>query len=169
MSSIDILIIALIIFFSVKGMINGLVLEAIGILGIILAFLFSYMAYSPINKIMLKIITSPEVASVMSYIVAFLVIYVIIVIIGFMVNKFIKLLNLGGLNRLLGLIFGGIKGAVIIAIVLWLVVYAVPKKSPIVNEIKSSALSESIMKVVPMGYDFIRSLSSFDRASPFKR
>lgn len=169
MGSIDLIIIGIMLFFLIKGFINGLIIESVGILGVLLAFLCSFMLYTPMSALTRAVGLTGNVASVTAYILAFILIYVIVIIIGKILQKALTAIYLGWLNRLLGLFFGGLKGAVILSIILWIVVFALPHDNKVIREIQSSALAKKTMLVAPYAYNFIGGIAGVERANPFRQ
>lgn len=168
MGTADILILAFILFLAVRGVIRGFVIEVIGLLGIVLAFLFSFMIYTPMLTLTTAAGLSGDAASVTAYVLGFIIIYVIIIILGHLLHKTISVIHLGWLNRLIGFLFGGLKGTVIAGLILWAVVYVLPEDARLINDINKSQAAKTAMAVVPYIYDKINDIAGVDRINPFK-
>lgn len=164
---IDILLLAFMVGLAVKGTLNGFIMAVIGILGIILAFLFSFMVQPLMVKFVSMFGLTGKVASISAYIIGFLVIYVSVLILGHLVQKVITFIHLGWLNRLLGFVFGFLKGAAIASIILWGVFYILPKNTLIYTEIKNSKIASYTMKIAPFIYEKLNGAAGFKRINPF--
>jgi len=167
MGTADILITIFIVIFGLKGFQKGFIAEAVAILGLIIAFLFSYMIYPPIYEIVNQTGIDEKIGSILSYIIGFFTIYIAVFIIGRILNKFIIKINLGDLNRVAGFIFGGLKGAVIMSVILWAVILLLSPTSKIIKDIDDSVFASKIILIPPTIYDYINNLSGIDRLLPF--
>ncbi len=164
----DIVILSIIVFFAIRGLFAGLIIGVVGMLGIALALIFSYMVYTPIHNIVVNMgVTDDKISSVITYVLGFLLIYVIVFLMGKILHRFITMIHLGGLNRLGGLIFGGVKGAVIASIFLWIVMLFIPKESAINNSIAESKLVPYILPIPSIIYKKLNEISGIDRFLPF--
>lgn len=169
MGAVDVIIIAFIVIFAFKGTISGFITEAIGILGIILAVLCSYMIYEPLFKVMKSAGFGESGASIAAYICGFVIIYVIVIILGRIIHKTLDVIHLGWINRIFGLFFGFLKGAVIVSLILWIIVYVFPVNIKFVQEINKSRTANAAMQVIPYLYDKLNKISGIDRFNPFKK
>lgn len=132
MTFIDIGILLFSILFLVYGFRNGLLLEIAGIVGAIVSICLSLLY--PIHKF----ITIKNTA--LSYVLSFVIYYFIIYILFIIISKMFRKTPLGFIDRLLGMVFGFIKG-LFIGLIIILILSFFP--------IKSKALSESYsMKII---------------------
>lgn len=169
MGVVDVVIIVFILVFAIKGTINGFITEAISILGIILAVLCSYMLFEPLFKIMQALGFGKNGASIGAYILGFLIVYVIIVMLGNLIQSTLQAIHLGWLNKVFGFSFGILKGAVIASVVLWIIISVLPKDMKFVRDIKSSDGAQVTLKILPYLYDRIAAVSNIERYNPFKK
>ncbi len=132
MTFVDIGVILFSIIFLAYGFKNGLLLEIAGIAGTIVSFFLTFLY--PINRfISFK-------NTMLSYILSFVIYFSVIYIIFIVLSKIFRKTPLGFIDRLLGMVFGFVKGA-FISLVIILILSFFP--------IKSKALNDSIsMKVV---------------------
>ncbi len=168
MGAVDLVVLGFILLFAIKGTINGLISEAISILGIILAVLFSYMLYEPLFKFMQALGLGEQGAAVGAYILGFLIVYVIVLLLGRLVQKTLQMIHLGWVNKILGFTFGLFKGAFIASVILWIVVSIIPSSAKLSFDIRNSLAAQATMKVLPYCYDRLNAISNFDRLNPFK-
>ena len=119
MTIIDVVILALIVFGTIKGVFKGLFVEVASILAL---FLGSYGAihFSNYASTLLSQVFdwSEGSINIFSFVVTFLVIVLSIIIAARGITKLANIMSLGIINRLLGGIFGGIKIAFIISILI---------------------------------------------------
>jgi len=119
MNYIDI-ILGLILFFAAiggfrKGFISELASLAALILGIWGAIEFSYITTDFIQE---HFNVDTDYLNIISFVVTFIVIVILVHIIGSSVNKLIEVAMLGFLNKIAGLVFGVIRSALILSIIL---------------------------------------------------
>lgn len=169
MGVVDIIIIVFILVFAFKGAISGFINEAIGILGIILAVLCSYMIYDPLFKVMQAVGLGKQGASIAAYILGFLIVYVVVVMLGKLIHNMLRAIHLGWINKIIGFSFGVLKGAFIASIILWIIVSILPKEIKFMEDIKGSQVAKETMKVLPYCYDRLNAISNIDRFNPFKQ
>lgn len=156
MNYIDIILIVPIIWFGYQGFRKGFVIElaslAALILGIYAALYFSgYAADFLINNLSM----APKYVPVVSFIITFIVIVFLVYSIGKMLEKVIDLVALGFVNKITGALFGLLKGALIISIVLMIINHF--NENLISNEKKAgSILYEPVEGIAPLLWDSIR-------------
>ena len=167
MNYLDI-ILSLILFYGLfKGFTRGLIIEAASLLSIIVGILGA-LAFTPIIESLLSYFLSNE--KLPSSIILFTVSLILIVLgVNFFarnLTKFIKLISLGGINKVLGGISGVSKYVLLISI---LFVF-VDQFSFMFEYFESNLLEESVMfeSLKNVGYYIIQLLESNDVKIPEK-
>lgn len=122
MNYLDVIIIVPVVWGIYKGFKNGLIVEVASlvalILGVWVASRFSWLAAKiMLNDIGLNI--SQEYISPISFAVTFIIVAIAIVLVSRMIDKFLSAIALGGINKLVGAVFGGAKVLLIIAVALF--------------------------------------------------
>lgn len=119
MNTLDFIIIIPILYGLVRGFFRGLVGELTAIVAIVIAIICAKL-YAPAFSIWLLryIVLGVAVAEILAYIIIFLGIALVLNLLGGLIKKVISAISLGWLNRLLGAIFGTLKWALIISVVL---------------------------------------------------
>lgn len=122
MNYIDIIFIIPIVWFTYQGFQRGFIIElaslAALILGIYAALSFSeYAEGFLVNNLNLE----PTYLPVVSFILTFIVIVFLVYSVGKILEKVINMVALGFINKLAGGVFGLLKGAVLISIVLMVI------------------------------------------------
>ena len=103
-----------------KGLIISLASFAALILGLYFAFFFSDFTA---NKLIEHFTIDKEYLAVISFVVTFVVVVIAVVIIGNVLQKFIDVLMLGFLNKAAGAVFGILKGALYLSILIFVINY----------------------------------------------
>jgi membrane protein required for colicin V production len=119
MNYIDIILGLIFLFAAIGGFRKGLVSElaslAALVLGIWGAIEFSYITSDFLTE---NFSLETEYLNIISFIVTFIVIVILVHIVGSAVNKFIEVAMLGFLNKAAGLVFGILRSALVLSIVL---------------------------------------------------
>jgi len=119
MTQVDNLILAVIAISSAFGVRRGFIKEIMSLLSWIAALLVSRVYSVSLASILENLIDNPSVR----YVIAFSVLFVIIIMLGTLLNHFMsKLLVVTGLktiDRLLGAVFGVARGTVIVLVFLF--------------------------------------------------
>lgn len=119
MNILDIIILIPLLYGLIRGLVKGLVHELTAMVavaaGVIGARIWApHLAWQLAEMITMK----PEVAQVISYCLVFLGIALSLHLIGKLFTKMLSAISLGGLNRVLGGLFGLTKWALITSIIL---------------------------------------------------
>lgn len=120
MNSLDIGILVILTIFIAKGAILGLIKEISTLVGLVVAAAVSFRFYPPLAGQLEQISGLPSQLCVMITLLALFVgTMIIFSIIGVVLSRFVKLLFLGGLNRVFGALFGLVQGILVLALVLY--------------------------------------------------
>jgi membrane protein required for colicin V production len=122
MNYIDIILVVPIIWFAYQGFKRGLIIELASLLALILgiyaAISFShYAAYFLTNSLGME----TEYLPIISFILTFIVVVVLVYLVGKILEKLINMVALGFLNKLAGSLFGILKAAVLMSIVILII------------------------------------------------
>ena len=98
----------------VVGAWRGLVREVVSILGWIIAFLAANLFAGPLGPSMPEAIASPELRVAAAYVAVFIVSLILTSLAGLILSKVVKAVGLGGIDRLLGALFGAARGVLIL-------------------------------------------------------
>ena len=167
MNYLDI-IISLVLFYGLfKGFTRGLIIEAASLLSIIIG-IFGALTFTPIIESLLSYFISS--GKLPSSVIIFTVSLILIVLgVNFFaknLTKFIKLVSLGGINKVLGGVFGVSKYILLFGILL----VFVDQFSFMFEFFESNVLDESIMfeSLKNVGYYILQLLESNDVKIPEK-
>jgi len=100
------------------GVLRGLVREVVSILGWVIAFLAANLFAGPLGPAMPSAIPTPELrvaaAFVAIFVAALVAALVAASLLGFILSKAIGAVGLGGVDRALGLLFGAVRGVLVV-------------------------------------------------------
>ena len=142
MSYLDIFLIIIIGWGAYNGFLNGLVKELASILGIIFGIYLAKNYYSFLDqKLYLLFESEANYLSLISAVIIFLLTIMIFKIVASFLTKFLKLIALGLLNKIIGAIFGVLKSLLILCVI----IFVFSKINNAVNIIEKDKLQESFI------------------------
>lgn len=158
MNYIDIIIGIILLVSAVNGFRKGFVVELASLAALILG-IWGAIRFSHITSdfIVEQFDWTSKHLGVVSFIVTFIVIVILVHIVAKAVDNLIKVAQLGFINRLAGLVFGFIKSAIILSIVI-MVLDGIDKTVGIIPEEtkENSMVYEPVRKLVPSIFPFVK-------------
>lgn len=126
MSTVDIIIAVIIVGAAVWGAFKGFVKQAISILGVLLGIwggvkFSAYLATQ--TKELLSLSAAQNTLQIIAFAVIFIVVLILTYFIGKGIEKIVKLSLLGWVNRLLGFLFGGAKATILLGLAVYALNY----------------------------------------------
>ena len=119
MNYIDIILLILLLLSAISGLRNGLIAEAISLATLILGIWGAIeLSYITSDFLVESLNMKSEHIAIISFIVTFLVIVVLIYFVGIVMKKIVGIVLPGIINHLAGLIFGIVKSALILSVIL---------------------------------------------------
>lgn len=151
MNVLDIILVIPLIWFIYRGFTKGLIIEFASLVGLVLgiwaAINFSYFAADILES---YVDLEQKYISIIAFIITFIIVVILIYLIGKILERFINLLALGFLNKLLGAFFGLIKAAFILSIIILIINSFDKNKSIITSKLREgSILYKPIASLVP--------------------
>jgi len=117
MNLFDIIILAVLIFFALKGLVRGLVNEAASLSGLILGGWLAYRFYPVLSVPIRTALHFPaQVSSFLAFKLLLLVTGIVAHIAGNVITAALKLVMLDSLNRLGGILIGATEGALLLSL-----------------------------------------------------
>jgi membrane protein required for colicin V production len=98
----------------VFGAWRGLVREVVSILGWVIAFLAANLFAGPLGPSMPQAIPTPELRVAAAFVAIFLLSLIVTTLTGLLLSKAVSAVGLGGLDRMLGALFGAARGLLIL-------------------------------------------------------
>lgn len=147
----DLLVLIFLLVAFINGYRKGLVTMLVGLVTVILAAVFAgKLADTLLPHIQKMFGSSPQVATVLSYVAAFLAIGAVVSIIGFFIQKLFESINLNFINRVLGSVVSIGTTVVVLSILLNLILMLDRKEKIIKSDIKQkSFFYERVRVAVP--------------------
>ena len=153
MNALDIVISVIFGFCLVRGIFRGLIKEFSSIIGVFGGFYAAYTYYPDFAALVSGWISDAAYRNILSFFVIFCGIFIGIGIVGILIRYVINSASLGWVDRVCGLGFGGIKGILIVSVILLVLTTFLPRKASIVQDSllapRVVMVSESLAKALP--------------------
>ncbi|HBG04606.1 MAG: colicin V production protein [Geobacteraceae bacterium GWC2_58_44] len=118
---LDIFIWVVLIFFVAKGFSKGLVREACSLLGLVTGGWAAFRYDSFLSQGIRHFINlPPQVAQPLSFFLIFMLLGILFYFLGHLLTVIFKIMLLGGINRIGGVVFGFLEGGFILCVLLYL-------------------------------------------------
>jgi len=153
MNPFDILILFILLYCLIRGLFRGLARELSSIVGVFGGFYAAYTYYPNAAVLLSRFISDMAYLNIASFLIVFCGIFIIISLLGRLITFLLKIAFLGWFDRFCGAVFGGIKGFLIISVLLITFAAFLPRGSPIIkNSLTApyiSLVSEELSRFVP--------------------
>ena len=150
MSIFDGIIIAITLILAIKGFFNGFIKEIAGLIGIIgglfLASKYYHDAGLYIHEHLITI-KNPSAIDLVGFISVFIGVWILVVFIGFLLSKILKISSLGIVDKILGLIFSSLKFFLLVSIIFALLYKVEFLKEKINNITNNSKVFPIMLKI----------------------
>lgn len=165
MNWLDLLIALLLVYFVLKGLKRGLVREALGLVGVVIAFVVATVKMNNGVSLISKYVSIPsQVATAISFIFIFVAVLLIFWIVAELVRGLLSVSFLGWVDKLGGVILGLFKGSLIASLIL-LFIPLLPLPLDFSAQMEKSILAGPTRKIAPAMFDFFK--SKFPQAKLF--
>ncbi len=157
MNYIDIVLGLLLLFSAIGGFKNGLISELASLAALVLG-IWGAIEFSDVTSEFLveNFNMKSDHLNIISFIVTFIVIVILVHIVGSVVNKMVETVMLGFVNKLAGLVFGVLKSALILSVILVIFDKIDSDVQILSEEAKSeSRLYEPIRSFAPSVFPFL--------------
>ncbi len=116
MTWIDLLILAIILVSVISAFINGLLVEVFSLAGVIFGLLIAAAEYARLAPWVRRWVENPEAANLIAFLLIGLGVMVAAGLAGRLMRGTVRHVGLGFIDRLLGALFGVVKGCVIVTL-----------------------------------------------------
>jgi membrane protein required for colicin V production len=151
MNILDLLILIPVVWGCIRGFSKGLILELTSLIGLIVAILAARYFAPDLAAMLNDYVTLGAVAmKVLANVLIFVAVMLLFWLIGWIITKVADLVLLGWLNKLLGAVFGLLKGVVIAALLLMIVVFFDKDEKVITRPAKEKSMFyQALSKILP--------------------
>lgn len=151
----DIVLLAIIGIFAVRGLIKGLVHELFGIAAIIAAFVAAYKYSATVGSMFKTFDLSERSLNALGFVIVFIVAYLLVMIVAVFLERILVKVSLSEVNRGGGMVFGAFKAAVILSVILASAVSFMNKESGFVKTMQQGRVSGFLLGLSPVIYDVV--------------
>ncbi|MGM0381859.1 MAG: CvpA family protein [bacterium] len=130
MNWLDILIAVILFFSTFWSFRQGFILELFYFLALVGGLFFSFLFYPYLSPFLESLLGGADIGATVAFFFSFVLFGGGLVLLGLFIHKFIYLIRLGFLDRLLGALFGFLKAGLGIAVVLVMIVAIEGKPAP---------------------------------------
>lgn len=160
MNILDIIILIILAWGAFRGFTQGFILQIVTFIALIIG-VWASIAFSGIMSEFLsaKMGITGKYLPVLSFVLTFVLVVFVAHLIGMLLTRFIEIASLGWLNRLGGVMFGVLKMAFIVSVLLTIQnrikekIHIIPEK-----QIQSSILYKPVSAIAPSIFPHLRSL-----------
>lgn len=178
MNLLDLAILFPIAMFAYQGYRNGIVREVLAIVGVIFAVFIAFQFMEQLSGMLEPFIDQPkDVITLISGVILFAATLILVLSIALLIRKFLELIRLNLINRLFGLLFGGLKACIAIsAILLLLAGFNLPDEDTRAGSVSyayviqaAPAVYNLIISVYPESEDFVSKMrNTLDETNPIQ-
>ena len=134
MNFFDIAIIIIISFCLIRGVFRGILFELASIVGVIAGFYGAYNYYQEFTYLLEQWTKSEALANVIVFFLIFTLILVLVTIIAICLEKLLKVVFLGWIDKTFGAVFGAAKGILIVSVIFILLATFGPKDNAMITK-----------------------------------
>ena len=116
MNWVDIAAIVIVVFSALLGFLRGLTREVLSVIAWVGAAIIAIWAAPSVTPTLNQWIANPDIAGPAAYALVFVVALVFLSVIGGIIANVVEVSALGGIDRTLGIVFGLVRGAVLISL-----------------------------------------------------
>lgn len=117
MNGLDIFFLVIIVISTIFSLFRGIIKEIFSILSLIGGIIVGHLFYPKVAIFLMRFITSSFWANIIAFVVIFLIVCVLINLVGVLLQKTLKKLLIGWLDTIGGVVFGFIRGVIIVTVV----------------------------------------------------
>lgn len=133
----DIIILAIIAFFTIKSAIRGIIREISSVVALLAGFVLASAYYIRLGTLLSGLITNAGIRHLLSFAGIFLLVYLVFILLGMAGKKIMKVSLLGWFDRTAGALLGFVKGTFIVCVILILITAFLPQKGLLIQKTKS--------------------------------
>ena len=170
MNPFDILIIVILGYSLVRGLFRGLVKELSSIVGVLGGFYAAYTYYNVLAGLLSRLIHDISYLNILSFLIIFCGVLIIVGVLGVIIKYLLNIAFLGWIDRIGGVVFGVLKGVLIVSILFITLTAFLPKGTAFIKNSELaphvSWISEKMANVISkeMKQDFNAKLGELKKA-----
>ena len=170
MNPFDILIIVILGYSLVRGLFRGLVKEVSSLIGVLGGFYAAYTYYKVLAGLLAGLIHDTSYLNILSFLIIFSGVLIVVGVLGVIIKYLLNISFLGWVDRIGGVVFGVLKGILIVSILFITLTAFLPKGTAFIKNSELaphvSWISEKLAEVISkeMKLDFKAKLGELKKA-----
>lgn len=150
MTWLDYAVLGVVVLSIAWGAWRGLVREVMSLAGWVIAFLAANLLAGPLAEALPASLEQPELRVLIAFVLVFLGTLVVTTLGAFLLGRIVNAVGLGGLDRLLGALFGLLRGLLIVAaFALVAGLTSIPKKAYWTESLSGTTLERAAVALKP--------------------
>jgi membrane protein required for colicin V production len=133
MNLADLLIVIVLVVSVVSAFVKGFFVEIFSLAGVIVGLFVAAANYGGLASWVLRVVANPKAANLIAFLVIALVVMLLSGLAGRLLRGLFRGVGLGMVDRLLGAVFGLVKGGVVVTLVLMGIVAFLPRQDWLSN------------------------------------
>ena len=121
MSALDISILLFLVFWAIRGFVKGFASEIISLTIWASSVYLSVKYFHIPSELINNYVLSDQISSILTIITIFIITFIVAAILGFIFSKIVNIVGLYSYNKVLGLIFGSLKGFVFLTFFVFII------------------------------------------------
>lgn len=123
MEWIDYAIIAVVVISTIISLFRGFIREAVSLVGWCVAFVVAKNFYLPMGAILQSQVENVAIRNSLAAVILFVVTLFLFALVNVVIGRMLAASGLNGIDRVLGMLFGALRGVLVVASVLFLIAY----------------------------------------------
>ncbi len=155
MNILDIVIIAAVLFFLIRGIFRGIIREIGSLAGVVLGIWLGNLYHPQVADFLKSFLPPGKFLPLIAFALIFLLVLVICNVLGWLFKKLFQKIFLGWVDRILGAGLALIKGILLSYLIIVLVTFFVPRDSTLVKESRLAPVVisayQAMVSLIPPG------------------
>lgn len=134
MNIFDIIIVVVLSFCLIRGFLIGMVRQISSIVGVLAGFLAAIRYYPLLTGYLKEWIDTPGYRDIAAFMILFCIVFIVVILLAWIIHYLMKVSKIGWVDRVLGVIFGAVKAALVVSILLVALTTFLPPGTGVVQQ-----------------------------------
>jgi len=134
MNIFDIVVVVILSFCLIRGFMLGIVRQISSIVGVLAGFFAGSRYYSLLTGMLTGWIDKPGYRNITAFAILFCAVFVLVILLAWVIHYLMKITKTGWIDRVMGVVFGGLKGLLIGCILLVALTTFLPAHAALIEQ-----------------------------------
>lgn len=148
MNAFDIVILIVVAFCLIRGLFRGLIKEVAGIIGVVAGFYGAFTYYAMAGSYLGQWIETVAYRNLLAFFLLFCLVFILVNLAAVLIRKLLKVVFLGWVDCLFGMVFGAAKGILIVTVLFIMLTTFVPDNAKFLSGSTFSPYAAEISRTV---------------------